>query len=73
MNIQLEETSTYEEANYVLFSGKFVDQLNLTENKLYQLHKEECKDSESDSFYVVNDIGSDSYTSLHIADRKLYK
>lgn len=73
MSIGLVEVSTYDEASYVIFSGENVERLNLTKDKIYQLHKEQCTDSLSEDFYVVNDQGRDSFTGLKCVERKLYR
>ncbi|WP_336764956.1 hypothetical protein [Paenibacillus sp. USHLN196] len=73
MNIELLEVSTYEEAKYVVFSGENADRLNLTKDKVYQLHREECTNSVSEDYYIVNDNGQDSFTGLKCVSRRLYK
>ncbi|WP_124113417.1 hypothetical protein [Paenibacillus xylanexedens] len=72
MNLELVEVSTYDEAMYAIFSGENADKLNLTKDKIYQLHKEVSTYTQSDDFYVVNDQGRNSFTGLMFCKRKLY-
>ncbi|MFS0857327.1 hypothetical protein [Paenibacillus taichungensis] len=73
MNLHLEEVATYEEAKYAMFSGKFLNELKLSESKLYELRHEYNTIYECNDYYVINDKGDDSFSSLIAANRKLYK
>jgi hypothetical protein len=73
MSIQLEETTTYEEAEYATFSGKFMETLNLTENKLYELHANSTHIGLPEDYYVLDDLGRVSFSSIILSKCTFYR
>lgn len=73
MSIQLEITTKYEEAKYATFRGRFMKQLNLTENKLYELHKNNTTVGLPEDLYVHNDQGGISFSSVTLSKCTFYR
>ncbi|PIH61534.1 hypothetical protein [Paenibacillus sp. LK1] len=78
LKLALEETSTYDDAKYVMFSKENVlnedlSYFNLTQDKLYPIHEEDDSLTQSSDYYIINDEGIASFIALKCVKRKLYK